>query len=82
MSPDTVDERYSRLGRLGGGGMGEVYLAHGALLGREVTLKVLREPHARSAERFRREARHAAALSHPKIVGVYDAGESADGEPT
>jgi serine/threonine-protein kinase len=64
--------------------MGEVYLAHDALLGREVALKVLREPHAGSAEfaeRFRREARHAAALSHPNIVEVYDAGESADGEP-
>jgi tRNA A-37 threonylcarbamoyl transferase component Bud32 len=64
--------------------MAEVYLAYDALLGREVALKVLREPHAGSAdfaERFRREARHAAALSHPNIVEVYDAGESADGEP-
>jgi serine/threonine-protein kinase len=64
--------------------MGEVYLAHDALLGREVALKVLREPHAGStelAERFRWEARHAAALSHPNIVQVYDAGETADGEP-
>jgi eukaryotic-like serine/threonine-protein kinase len=84
MHPTTVDERYSRLGRLGGGGMGEVYLAHDALLGREVVLKVLRESHAGSAEfveRFRREAQHAAALSHPYIVQVYDAGETADGEP-
>lgn len=64
--------------------MGEVYLARDALLEREVALKVLREPHAGSAEfaeRFRREARHAAALSHPNIVQVYDAGESTEGEP-
>lgn len=64
--------------------MGEVYLAHDALLGREVALKVLREPHAGGDEfvkRFRREARHVAALSHPNIVKVYDAGESANGEP-
>src|SRR5829696_4286125 len=84
MKPTTVDERYARLSRLGGGGMGEVYLAHDALLGREVALKVLREPHAGGDEfvkRFRREARHAAALSHPNIVQVYDAGESANGEP-
>jgi serine/threonine protein kinase len=84
MAPTTVDERYSRLGRLGGGGMGEVYLAHDALLGREVALKVLREHNAGSAdcaERFRREVRHAAALSHPNIVEVYDGGESADGDP-
>src|SRR5918998_372678 len=84
MQPTTVGRRCSRLGRLGGGGMGEVYLAHDALLGREVALKVLREPHAGStelAERFRWEARHAAALSHPNIVQVYDAGETADGEP-
>jgi eukaryotic-like serine/threonine-protein kinase len=84
MQPTTVDGRYSRLGRLGGGGMGEVYLAHDALLGREVALKVLRETYAGSAEfveRFRREAQHAAALAHPNIVQVYDAGETADGEP-
>jgi eukaryotic-like serine/threonine-protein kinase len=64
--------------------MGEVYLAHDALLGREVALKVLRESHAGSvefAERFRREVKHAAALSHPNIVQVYDAGDTADGEP-
>src|SRR2546423_8631319 len=57
--------------------MGEVYRAHDAVLGREVALKVL---HAHLAgdrgfvERFRREARAAAILNHPNIVGVYDWG--------
>jgi hypothetical protein len=85
MAPTTVDERYSRLGRLGGGGMAEVYLAYDALLGREVALKVLREHNTGSAdcaERFRREVRHAAALSHPNIVEVYDGGKVLMVSPT
>jgi serine/threonine-protein kinase len=64
--------------------MGEVYLARDELLDREVALKVPRGPQARSvefAERFRREARHVAALSHPNIVRVFDAGEASDGTP-
>jgi eukaryotic-like serine/threonine-protein kinase len=80
----VVDSRYTVRERLGDGGMGEVYLAHDVLLGRDVALKVLREPHAARGEfveRFRREARHAAGLSHPNIVEVYDAGEAADGAP-
>ncbi|MGB3683065.1 MAG: serine/threonine-protein kinase, partial [Rubrobacteraceae bacterium] len=71
MQRDLVDERYSVLGTLGGGGMGQVYLARDELLGREVALKVLRPQHAENqdfVERFRREAKNAAALSHPNIV--------------
>lgn len=64
--------------------MGEVHLARDELLDREVALKVPRGPQASSmefAERFRREARHVAALSHPNIVRVFDAGEAPDGTP-
>lgn len=64
--------------------MGQVYLARDELLGREVALKVLRSQHAENqdfVERFRREAKNAAALSHPNIVSVYDAGEGSDGIP-
>ncbi|CAN5695834.1 Stk1 family PASTA domain-containing Ser/Thr kinase [soil metagenome] len=84
MQRDLVDKRYSVLGTLGGGGMGQVYLARDELLGREVALKVLRPQHAENqdfVERFRREAKNAAALSHPNIVSVYDAGEGPDGVP-
>jgi eukaryotic-like serine/threonine-protein kinase len=62
--------------------MGEVYLAHDGVLERDVALKVLRSQYAGDeevAERFRREARSAASLSHPHIVQVYDRGEAEDG---
>ena len=62
--------------------MGEVYLAHDEVLERDVALKVLRSRYAGDeefAERFRREARSAASLSHPNIVQVYDRGEAEDG---
>ena len=84
MQQDLVDNRYSVLGTLGSGGMGQVYLARDELLNRKVALKVLRAQHAENqefVERFRREAKNAAALSHPNIVSVYDAGESPDGTP-
>jgi len=59
-------------GALGAGGMGEVYRAHDPRLGRDVALKVLRE--RESLERFEREARAVAALSHPNILAVHDFG--------
>jgi eukaryotic-like serine/threonine-protein kinase len=73
-----TDNRYRTLRRIGGGGMAEVYLAHDEVLDRDVALKVLREQHAEDEEfieRFRREARSAASLSHPNIVQIYDRGE-------
>ena len=73
--------RYRIARKLGGGGMADVYLAEDQELGRRVAVKML---HARYAndeqfvERFRREATHAAGLSHPNIVSIFDRGE-ADG---
>ena len=73
-----LGERY-RLGeRLAAGGMGSVYRAVDETLGRPVAVKVLRRELAEEPaylERFRREARAAAALSHPGVAGVYDYGE-------
>ena len=63
--------------RIAAGGMGEVFRAHDAVLDREVAVKVL-HPNLASdpgfVDRFRREARAAAGLSHPNIVGVHDWG--------
>ena len=74
----TVDGRYKILGRIGSGGMADVYRAQDTHLGREVALKVLHRRFAQDAEfveRFRREAKAAAGLQHPNVVGVYDRGE-------
>src|SRR5215207_8554065 len=78
----VLDKRYDVGRTLGSGGMGEVFLAHDRLLGRDVALKVLRTQYAGDsefAERFKREARSAASLSHPNIVQVYDRGETEAG---
>jgi serine/threonine-protein kinase len=69
-----------RLDRLiANGGMGEVWRGHDEILGRAVAVKVMLPQLSRSpgfVERFRAEARHTAALSHPGIATVYDYGES------
>ena len=74
---------YRVLGQLGVGGMGEVYRAWDPKLGREVAIKVIPETLAGDPlrlERFERESRTLAALSHPNVVQVFDAGEQA-GQP-
>ena len=77
------DGRYRILRKLGSGGMANVYLAEDEDLGRRVAIKILSERYANDEsfnERFRREAKSAASLSHPNIVSIYDRGE-ADGIP-
>jgi beta-lactam-binding protein with PASTA domain len=73
----TLDGRYHIVERIAAGGMGEVFRAHDAVLAREVAIKVLHRSLAGDqsfVDRFRREARAAAGLSHPNIVAVYDWG--------
>ncbi len=70
--------RYRISRKLGGGGMADVYLAEDQELGRRVAIKMLHGRYANDeqfVERFRREATHAAGLSHPNIVSIFDRGE-------
>ena len=72
---------YEIIGLLGAGGMGEVYRARDARLGRDVAVKVLPGAWAADPERlqrFEQEARAAAALNHPNILAVHDIGTSGD----
>jgi eukaryotic-like serine/threonine-protein kinase len=77
---DTLfDGRYRIVRKLGSGGMATVYLAEDQELGRGVAIKILNERHANDeqfVERFRREAKNAAGLSHQNIVSVFDRGEA------
>jgi len=78
---ETIADRYQVTGRLGSGGMGEVYRAQDSVLGRTVALKVLPVELARQPgfiTRFQREAQSAARVNHPNVVQVYDWGESED----
>ncbi len=69
--------RYVSVSKLGEGGMGEVWKAWDKDLRRWVALKLLKGTDAKELERFRREARTAARLSHPSICAVHDVGEAA-----
>jgi serine/threonine-protein kinase len=78
MVGEVLADRYELEELLGTGGMSSVYRAHDRLLDRKVALKVLHQQYTEDAEyveRFRREARAVAALSHPNIVTVIDRGE-------
>jgi eukaryotic-like serine/threonine-protein kinase len=75
---------YEVVAPIGADGMGEVYRAHDARLGREVAIKVLPQSFAADEERLRRfeqEARAIGALNHPNILGVYDIGSHKRAHP-
>ncbi|HYY75271.1 MAG TPA: protein kinase, partial [Gaiellaceae bacterium] len=75
---ELVADRYELEELVGEGGMSSVFRARDTVLERWVALKVLHEHHARDreyVERFRREARAIARLTHPNIVTVIDRGE-------
>ena len=70
-------DRYRLERKLGSGGMADVWLAEDQELGRRVAVKILHERYSNDeqfVERFRREATHAAGLSHPNIVSIFDRG--------
>ena len=80
LAPGTRLRSYDLVSALGSGGMGEVYRAHDARLGRDVALKILPDIMARDPDalaRFEREARAVAALNHPHIVTIYSTEEHA-----
>jgi serine/threonine protein kinase len=74
----VLGDRYRLIGPLSAGGMGSVWEGEDTVLRRRVAVKVLSDGLAadrRFVERFRREARAAAGLSHPNVAGVFDFGE-------
>ena len=80
-----LNGRYRLLRELGRGGMAVIWETHDAVLDRRVAVKLLHPQFAGDPEfleRFRREARAAASLAHPNVVGVYDVGQdTATGNP-
>src|SRR5271167_3081321 len=81
LTPGTRLGPYDIVAPLGAGGMGEVYRATDAKLGRDIALKVLPADMAQDPERlgrFRREAKALAQLDHPNIVTIYSV-EECDG---
>jgi Tol biopolymer transport system component/tRNA A-37 threonylcarbamoyl transferase component Bud32 len=77
---NTTIRRFDVTRLIARGGMGEVYLAKDAVLGRDLALKILRQDVTRDGdriERFIEEARAASALNHPHLIAIYDIGESA-----
>lgn len=84
LSGELIDGRYQLLRQLASGGMATIYLALDTRLDRKVAVKIM-HPHLASDEkfvnRFIREAKAAAALSHPNIVSVQDQGWNQSGIP-
>lgn len=81
MTGQVLNGRYEIKQRLGGGGMAVVYKATDTYLGRPVSIKVLREQLATDPallQRFRREAKAVASLSHPNVVSLFDVGQEGE----
>ena len=73
-----IGNRYEIMGRIGTGGMADVYKAVDRVLNRYVAVKILKREFREDenfVKKFRSEARAAAGLTHPNIVNVYDVAE-------
>jgi serine/threonine protein kinase len=79
--PDLITTKYRLIERVASGGMGTIYLAEDAALGRSVAIKVvtLHDDSGDLSRRMLREARIVALLEHPSIVPIHDVGTLADG---
>ena len=80
LAPGTRLGPYEVAGPLGAGGMGEVYKARDTRLDRTVAIKILPSGDPERRERFAREARAIAALSHPNICVLHDVGQESGTE--
>src|SRR5881396_3403431 len=81
LAPGTKLGPYEIISPLGAGGMGEVYRARDARLGRDVAIKVLPQHLSSNPEvraRFEREARTVSGLNHPNICTLHDIGREGD----
>ncbi len=84
LSGELIDGRYELIRQIASGGMATIYEALDTRLDRRVAVKVMHEHLANDEEfvnRFIREAKAAAALSHPNIVAVQDQGWNQNGVP-
>jgi len=81
MTERTLSDRYRLENRIGAGGMATVYSGVDTVLRRRVAIKILRPQFAEDADfvkRFYFEAQHAAKLSHPNVVNIYDVGREGE----
>jgi serine/threonine-protein kinase len=78
----VIAERYHVTGKLGEGGMGQVYLAEHVKMGRRSAVKVMHPAMVHDANtiaRFNREAANASRIDHPNVAAIYDFGETPEG---
>ena len=84
LTGELIDGRYQLIRQVGNGGMASIYEALDTRLDRKVAVKIM-HPHLAQdeqfVERFIREAKAAASLSHPNIVAVQDQGWNQSGTP-
>ncbi|MGE3073457.1 MAG: protein kinase [Dehalococcoidia bacterium] len=84
MPENLISDRYSIVREIGRGASATVFLAHDRTLDRDIAIKIVAPALANDesfVDRFMREARLSAGLSHPNIVTVHDVGETDDGRP-